>query len=394
VRIDRSLPAAGDGLFNTQFKVLLLVQLAFGFAFATFFLLPKFLTQTLGASPSAVGLVSATFGVPGFCAMPWVGRALDAGRSRALILCGCALMAVSALGFSAVTQVGVLACALRFAQGLAMTMVVNGGSLLVSRSAPPRRLAEALGIFAGASLVMNALAPVIAERVAKRFGYGLSFWLAAACAALAFGCALRLRELPAIHAPVQSSFSQVALRKSSLRMGAILILAGVGFGMMFTFSAPFSLTLGIEDIGGFFVAFAGSAVFVRLSLGRAMDSIGHRRVAFASLAAYGALVASMWQLAAGRLELIGGLFGFAHGLFVPAFTAFMLHVTQAHERGRVLTLFHGFFGAGHATVMLLGIFVERFGYRPVFAVTGLLISLVPLLMLDWPLDARPEANVT
>src|ERR1044071_3259436 len=177
-------------------------------------------------------------------------------------------------------------------------------------------------------------------------------------------------------------------------MDAILILTGLGFGMMFTFSVPFSLTLGIQNVGGFFVAFAVAAVFVRLLLGRALDLVGHRRVAFASLAAYGALVASMQLLAAGRLELIGGLFGFAHGLFVPAFTAFMLHVTRPHERGRVLTLFHGFFGAGHAAVMLLGLFVERYGYRPVFAITGLLISLVPLLLLYWPPDARPEANVT
>jgi MFS family permease len=393
VRIDRSLPAPGNTLFSAQFRALLLVQMAFGFAFATFYLLPKFMTQELDASPSAVGLVSATFGVAGFCAMPWVGRVLDAGLSRWLILRGCALMTVSALAFTAISDVGALACALRFAQGLAMTMVVSGGSLLVSRIAPPRRLSEALGIFAGASLVMNALAPVVAERVAERFGYDATFAIAAVCAALAFVFALRVGELPPVEAAVRSSFSQVALRASSLRMAAILIFTGGGFGMMFTFSAPFSLTLGIEDVGGFFVAFASAAVFVRFALGRAADVLGHRRVAFASLAAYGALVASMWLLAAGRLELIGGLFGFAHGLFVPAFSAFMLHVTQVHERGRVLTLFHGFFGIGNAAVALLGAFVERFGYRPVFAVTGLTISLVPLLLLDWPLDARPEANV-
>jgi hypothetical protein len=66
--------AADQRLLKPDFVALLCVQLATGFAFATFFLLPKFMVEELFASPTQVGLVSAGFGLASVCSMPGVGR--------------------------------------------------------------------------------------------------------------------------------------------------------------------------------------------------------------------------------------------------------------------------------------------------------------------------------
>ena len=100
-------PVAGR-LLHADFVALLFVQMAIGYAFATFFLLPKFLVEQLHASPTEIGLISAGFGFAGMCAMPFVGRLLDRGGERRAILLGSALLGVAALLFTLVDRIGVL----------------------------------------------------------------------------------------------------------------------------------------------------------------------------------------------------------------------------------------------------------------------------------------------
>jgi MFS family permease len=312
--------------------------------------------------------------------MPLVGRMLDRGRSKAAILLGTSLTAASAFGFVLVDEPSWLPFLLRFAQGACVGMVVNGGSLLVSQRAPTHRLAEALGLFAAANLVMNAVAPVSAELIAQRFGYAPCFVMAGASGVIAFGLALRLA--PARFSPpaVEASLRAMLVRPSYLRMIAVLALTGMGFGAVFTFVAPFALSLKLSAIRGFFVAFAATAVVMRLFVLRALGRYGYRAIARMAAFFYGLAVLAVAGLAEGRLALLGAFLGLAHGVFMPVFTALKVQETPEHERGRMLSLFNASFGLGNAVVVGLGACVERFGYAPVFLVTGGLICLAPLLL--------------
>jgi len=153
---------------------------------------------------------------------------------------------------------------------------------------------------------------------------------------------------------------------------------------MFAFSQPFALQVGIENVRTFFLAFAAAAAFVRVALGGVVDRVGPRRVATLSLVGYGLTLLSMVLLAPGRLGILGGLFGLAHGLFIPAFSAFIVSAGPAHERGKLMTLFNGSFQLGNCLVVLLGVAADRYGYRAVFAATGALVLTGPLLLAGWP----------
>ena len=48
-------------LFRRNFVTLLAAQATFGYAFSSFFMLPKFLVTELGASPVEIGLVAASY---------------------------------------------------------------------------------------------------------------------------------------------------------------------------------------------------------------------------------------------------------------------------------------------------------------------------------------------
>jgi MFS family permease len=241
-------------------------------------------------------------------------------------------------------------------------------------------------MFAGTGMIMTAVAPALAEKLAEESGYAPVFASAAAASSVAFALALRLRK-PAVAKVQQSTLRHVLARASSLRMIAVLGTVGLAFGVMFAFSAPFALQLGIANVRGFFVAFALGAVFVRFGLGSMIDRLGYLRLTTVSITGYGISVIAMVLLAPGRLIWLGGIFGLSHGLFFPAFTAFMVGRSAAHERGRLMTLFNGAFNLGHCAVFILGVAAEHVGYRPVFVLSGTLVLLTPALLLRWPAES-------
>lgn len=375
--------AGDEKLLTPGFVSLLLVQMAFGFAFSTFFLLPKFLATELNAGPASIGVLSAMFGIAGIVAVPIVSRGLAAFSPRRLVIAGCGVMAISAFGFLLVDEVDTLAAVLRLSHGVASALVYNAGLLLLTEVAPPRRLARAIGWFAGANLMMNAVAPVAAELLAERAGFAPAFVLAGLAAVLGGLLALRLWE--GQRRVRQASLWAVASTPNGIRMAFVLLLFGVGFGVMFFFSQPFALSLGIQDVRGFFVAFTAAALFVRVFLGGVSDFLGHGRVSLVALFGYAASIAAMIWLGAGRLPWIGAAFGLAQGFFLPAFTALVLQQARDEERGPVMVLFNAYFGTGSAAVLLLGVAAEQFGYRSVFLGTAVVVLLAPLVLLRWPI---------
>jgi len=390
-RVDAFGVTRSRPLFTSRFVALLLVQMAFGFAFATFFLLPKFLAQELHAGAASIGLLSSMFGLAGIIAVPLVSRGFSLLNPRALVLLGCAIMTLSAFGFAAVDEVGPLAIGLRLLQGVASALVYNAGLVLVTEFAPPERLAQAIGWFAGANLVMNAFAPLVAEPLAESHGFLPAFLLAGGAAL--FGGLLALRLAAGQRPAQQTRVLSFARSEKGLRMVAVLLLVGLGFGVMFSFSQPFALELGIRNVSGFFVAFTAGAVIVRVLLGRVADVVGYGRVTAVALVFYAGSIVAMGALAPGRLEWIGALFGLAQGFFLPAFTALVIQGAAPGERGTAMVLFNACFGAGSWSVLLLGVAAEVIGYRSVFAGTGAMVLLAPFLLRRWPAAAAAEPAV-
>ena len=373
-------------LLTPAFVALILVNLAFSFSVSTFFLLPKFLALELGAGAREIGAVTGAFGGAMIVALPLVGRLLDGTRNRAVLCAGCALMAASALGFTLVTQLGAWAFVLRGLQGLALSMVNNAASVMVADRAPPHRLAQALGLYAGTGMVMTAVAPALAEVLAARLGFGTVFLSASVAACAAAALSLRIDAQTPV-AALPSSMRQLLRSRRVLQLLLVFSCAGLGFGAMMTFSTPFALELGVANVRGFFVAFAVGAASVRFGLGRMMDRVGHQRVAIGALAAYGPVIAAMSMLSSLPLALLGGVLGMAHGLFIPSFMAFAMAGGAKHENGKLLTLLHGGFNLGNAAVAVLGLGAERFGYVAVFLATGTLVLVAPLGLVTCPKSA-------
>jgi MFS family permease len=365
-------------LLSRPFLAIVLAQTCFGFAFSCYFLLPKFVTQKLREGPGTVGLVMASFGATSIVFIPVVGALVDRVGRRGFMTAGALVMLAACLGFLLVDGAGPLLYGLRMVQGVSFAMTFIAGSTLVTDEAPPDRLGQALGIFGVSILAMHAVAPAVAEEVAARAGWPSVFWMSAAGAALSAAFTLLVRDPRAAQATEGggATLLEVALRGRTLRIGAVVALTGAAFGAMMTYPQAFALEQGRSQVKGFFVAYAGAAIVIRIVLGGVADRWGRHRVSIGSLAVYAAVVLAMSQLRPWALEPLGLVFGAAHGLFYPALNALAVESAKPDERGKVMALFNGGFNAGNSTAVLaLGFVAERAGYPLVFGLAGAGVAL-------------------
>lgn len=361
--------------FGRDFALILATQFAFGFAFSSFFLLPKFVVTELHGSPSQVGYVGAVAVVTAVLSSPLCGKLLERGARRPLIALGCLLSGVAALGFLGVAEVGPYLYALRALQGVGYTLYFVAAGTLVADICPPARLGQALGWFGSAGLIMNAVATMTAERIAHDYGWSAVFTAAAVSGALGVVMCVWLRE-PTTKTALSAATALLAPPPTSrlpVMWGAAA--GGAAFGVLFTFTQPLALSLGDTNISPLFVGYTAAALVVRLLFGSLADRIGRARVGAAALGLYALVVAGTAGLSAGWLGVVGVGFGLAHGAFYPSLNALALEGARHHERGTVGAYFNAAFNGGVLLVTYcFGQVAQAYGYRVVFLVVAVLVS--------------------
>ena len=354
-------------LIDAIFLRVLATQVAIGFGFSLFFLLPKYLATELAATPSTIGAVTAA----GLCAVvvasPAVGWALDRFGRRTPAMLGAFLVFASSLGMTTVHEVGAWLYVLRIVQGFGFALGFNAAVASVADRAPSDRLGQAIGLLGVASLATNAIAPALGEWLAHVHGWDTVFLLAAATGIVTV---LIVRGLPET-IPAEKSSVAAEIPRLDRGLLAIALVNGAAFGTLITFTQAFALERGAERVAGYFLGYTLGALVVRLALGGTADRIGRRRVAFGSLVGYGLVAIATANLHPGWLELFGLGFGVTHGFLYPALAALVAEHSSPARRGRDLTAFIAAFYLGSALALFGGGWLARAaGYPLLFALMG------------------------
>ena len=362
-----------DRLFTRPFVGLLGMQAAYGFSFSMFFLLPKYLA-TIGETPSRIGLVMGGFGVACIATIPFLSGIIALLGRRGALMAATLLLAAAGGAFALLVRPGPMANVLRAAEGVTWTIMFSTAIALTAEISPPHRLAQAIGLAGGASLIMNAVAPAIGEPLADHVGYRPVFLLAAIAALVAAVLARRLRvndappSMDAVGAP--SAAAPPAATPRWLRVYLVFALAGLAFSVMFTFLAPFALAQGVHAIRAFFISYTCAALMVRLLGGRLADRLGHSAIAARAVLLYGFVIASAGFVGPQHLIVLGIGFGLAHGAAFPALMALLVSGTPPAHRPRVLGIANGAMSVGISAVFPAGMLVKPLGYTAVFALAG------------------------
>jgi MFS family permease len=380
-----SVPASEESseppLFTRDFALVLLTQVTFGVAFSSFLLLPKYVVTELQGSPSEVGYVSALAVVAAVLSSPLCGKLLDRGGRRPLMLAGCLLSGVAALAFLGVTHIGPYLYAVRALQGISYTLYFVAAGTLVADLAPAARLGQALGWFGSAALMMNAVATLLAERVAHDFGWHVVFAGAATTGFIGAAVTLFVREPR--HQAKAVQLLQARRDVAGARLAVLLaaVAGGAAFGAMSTFTQPLALSLGDANISPLFAGYTAMALAVRLLFGNLADRFGRARVSGAALALYSLVVAATAGLGHGWLGPVGMGFGLAHGMFYPSLNALALEGVRREERGTVGAHFNAAFNGGVFIVTFcFGHVAQAYGYRVVFLLVACLSVMGSFLL--------------
>ena len=111
---------------DPRFQKLLGVQVAFGYAFSSLLVVPKYLMTALHASPREIGELTAVNALAGIAVAPLCGRWLDRGGARATILLGSLLLTLSVGAFGFFDAVEPAVYLLRALQGIGNTLAKMG----------------------------------------------------------------------------------------------------------------------------------------------------------------------------------------------------------------------------------------------------------------------------
>lgn len=366
-------------------------QLAIGFGYSIYFLLPKYLATELHADSTSIGNVTATGLAAAVATTPWMGAVLDRYGRRWPMAGSAALVVVASLGMLRVHELGATLYALRIVQGIGFGLGFNAAAAYVADIAPAGRLGQAMGLLGAASLLTNAMAPALFESVADNWGWSPVFAAAAATGVLTCVVSFTLSE-PNVS---RNRGSSVANGASSVRLGYASVVTGAAFGTLITFTQPFALERGAERVSTYLMGYTLGALLVRIVLGNFADRVGRLRVARWSLFGYGAVALLTALLEPSLLLLLGFGFGLAHGFLYPSLASLVAEGVDSERRGRALANFNAAFNSGAGLALLGGGWVARgAGYPALFALIGG-VTLTSVLSLNAPsvnLVAPPESR--
>jgi len=350
----------------------------------------------LGGSTAAAGLFLGLLTYASAFSAPISGAIADrVGQRRVLITVSLILAAISA-SYAFMTSYKVM-LAVVVVHGLFWSGLLSASSAYMSATIPPSRRAEGLGLWGLASVSAIAAAPALGFWV-YRHGW---ITLCVEIVTLNLIMTVIAWRLPHESQGAHESHESQKVGKSAGRevlpsglaslvewrvivLAVTLGLIAFGYGGLTSFSAMFADDLHISPRSAFLSSMAAAMLVGRLTIGRALDRIGHRKVLLPVLVmpAIGLLLLGITY---GPVMFVtsGVVFGAGFGLMYPAFAAYVItHVPVARRGaafGAIIAAFDTGLGTG-STVM--GTFIQEYGFRPAYLSAGALAVLaVPYFLI-------------
>lgn len=373
-----------DRLFTPRFFIM--CAYTFTVFVSLFQLLPAapYRILEIGGSTGAAGLFLGFLTFASAASAPFTGSLGDRiGHRRVLITVSLILSAFTAS--YALIQDHRLMLGVVILHGLVWSGLLTASGAYMTATVPVSRRAEGLGYWGLASILALGAAPVIGFWV---YSYG---WitLCVEITVLNLMMALISWRLPddrhgALgHAPTPAEAAEseptphYVIEWRVLLVSVALALISFAYGSLTSFAALYADWLKVSPRSLFLTAMATTMIVARLSLGRALDRIGHRRVLLRCvlLPPAGLLLLA---LADGPIlfALSAVVFGLGFGLMHPAFSAYvMAHVSAARRGaayGAMIAAFDTGIGAGSS---VMGVLVQKTGYRTAFSLIAVLAAL-------------------
>jgi MFS family permease len=404
-----------DRLFTPRFFIMC------GYSFTVFVsvfqLLPTapFHILDLGQTMAEAGLFLGCLTYSSAFSAPFTGHVGDRIGQRRVLIAVSLILAVCSASYAFITNYRLMLTVVVI-HGLFWSALLSASGAYMTATIPARRRAEGLSYWGLASVISVGAAPAIGLKVYRVGGWAALCWELVVLNLLMAVIAWRLPEdapspsasaTPAQPSPsssqADSSLASADAHESAgprwlralnlphpliewrvLLLAIAMMLISFGYGGLTSFAALFAEHLQVTPGSLFYTAMALAILLGRLTIGRTLDRIGHRRVLLPALAvpALGLLILSLAQ---GRASLITAavVFGSGFGLMYPSFTAYVMAHVSPRRRGAVfgaiLAAFDTGVGSGSSA---MGWLIHAHGFRTAFGVaSAVAILAVPYFVV-------------
>jgi MFS family permease len=330
----------------------------------------------LGGTTFAAGLFLGFLTYASALSAPVTGQLADRLGHRRVLISVSLVLAAFAVSYAFIQNYRLL-LAVVFVHGLFWSGLLAASGAYMTATVPEARRAEGLGYWGLASVTALAIAPPFGFWMYS-FGW---FALSLEVAALNLLMAIIAWRLPddraAAELPPRPTGFKDLVEWRVLGMSVAMALIAFGYGSLTSFSALFADDLGVAPRSLFLTVMACTILVGRVTIGRLLDRIGHRRALLPCLAAT-AFGMSLLALAEGKIMFILAalVFGAGFGLVYPAYTAYILKRIPWWRRGAAFGAMLAAFdtGVGSGSTVMGGL-IHKFGFRPAFAIAAGLAAL-------------------
>ena len=348
----------------------------------------------LGGSAFVAGLALLAFSVPSFTVRPFVGRLADRWSAAGVLAIGLVLLAIG----SALFLVPLLAMVFvaGFVRGLGWAGLNTGGYTTLAMATPAARRGEAAGYYTSVTASANIFFPALGLWIiAGRGGFELVVILSAAFAALGLPFALRL-QLESARVPAQSS--EKGAISSGLIDRGVLLATGLNLcsnlvnPSVMAFLPLYARSLGIENIGYFYIIAGITNIVVRPLVGKWSDAIG--RGPSLAVGQGTQLIGLVLIFVADALPLIlagGVFFTFGSAIIGSGTTALAMDLANPRQRGQAMATYSVSYqiGVGFGAI-LSGALADLVNLPAMYAGSIVIILLsIAVLARAWKSLPRP-----
>lgn len=375
---------SSERLFTPRFFIM--CAYSFTVFVSVFQLLPTapYRILELGGSTAEAGLFLGCLAFASAASAPFTGSIGDRLGQRRVLITVSLILAGFTASYTFITDHRLI-LAVVIPHGLVWSALLSSQGAYMTHTVPESRRAEGLGYWGLASVFAVAGAPSLGFWV---YHYGWAA-LTLELTALNLLMALVAWRLPddrtsAHHEGSIEHPPHYSIEWRVLLLSVTMALISFGYGALTSFSALYADWLSVRPRSLFLTGMAAAVLTGRLTIGRSIDRIGHRRVLLPCMAlpALGVFLLSMSQ-GTGLFLTSAIVFGAGFGLMYPAYTAYVMSHVSALRRGAafgaMIAAFDTGIGSGSSA---MGWLVHHVGFRWGFAtVAGLGLLALPCFVL-------------